>query len=100
MHHGELDVIINLRRDGDQLLDLLKAVIREWQGAPWPHERERAVYALNLYQQCLNQYRSALEQARSQVEQGYNTLGDQKLITDLEQKIAYWEKKLAELTNR
>ncbi|KKM11961.1 hypothetical protein SY88_06150 [Clostridiales bacterium PH28_bin88] len=96
---ADLDLTIDLHTEGDMFFDILKAVIREWQKAPWPHERERAAYARGIYLRAMEVYRGRLQDARDKAEQGFNTLVDQKLISDMEQKLAYWEKKLGELGN-
>lgn len=93
-----MEVSINILTDGEAFLDLLKAVIREWYRSPWDHERQRAYFALNLYQQSLDAYRDFLNQAKTKTETGYNTEVDRHLVGDMEARLAYWEKKLAELT--
>lgn len=93
-----MDLTINLRQEGESLFDLLKAAIRQWQTSPWPHERERAAYALSLYQRSLAAYASYLEEARSKAESGYNTEVDRRLVREMEEKLAYWQKKLQELS--
>lgn len=99
MVKADLDLVIDLHAEGDPFFDMLKAVIREWQKAPWPHERERAAYARGMYLRGMEVYRGRLQEAKERAEQGFNTLMDQKLVREMEQKLAYWEKKLAELGN-
>jgi len=98
MSGKDLMLKVHLFAEGDRFFDMLKAVVRDWQNAPWPHERERAAYAMELYQRGLSLYRQYLEEARVKAEQGFNTLLDQKLVGDMEQKLSYWEKKLSEIT--
>lgn len=93
-----MQVSINILTDGEVFLDMLKAVIREWYRSPWEHERQRARYALTLYQQALNVYQEYLAEARTRAESGYNTDVDRRLVSDMETRLAYWQKKLAELT--
>jgi hypothetical protein len=98
MTRAELEMQINLLENGDQFFDLLKAVVREWQGSPWPHERARADFARQLFNKGLDIHKEGLEKAKAKMEKGFNTLLDQQLIRELEQKLSYWEKKLLELT--
>jgi hypothetical protein len=79
------------------LFDLLKAVIRQWQASPWQHERDRAAYAELLYQRCLDVYADYLEEARAKAESGYNTEVDRRLVRQMEEKLAYWQRKLREI---
>ncbi len=52
---SDVDLTVNLYTEGDKFFDLLKAAVRDWQGG-WGHERERAAYALELYQRGFLQY--------------------------------------------
>jgi len=95
---SDLDVCINLYRDGDKIFDLLKAVIREWLNSPWPHEKERAVYAKELFTRSLKLYGQYLDQAHQRARSGFFTPADRKILKQLEERHAYWENKLQELT--
>ncbi len=68
---SDLDVCINLYRDGEKLFDLLKAVIREWLESPWPHEQERADYAQELFNESLKIYQQYLNDAHEQARSGF-----------------------------
>jgi hypothetical protein len=93
-----MDLTINLRQEGEKLLDLLKATIRQWQSSPWPHERERAQFAGQLYQRCLAAYTRHLEEAKARAEGGFNLEVDRRLVKEMEEKLAYWQRKWEELT--
>lgn len=93
---SDVDLTVNLYTEGDKFFDLLKAAIRDWQGG-WGHERERAGYALELYRRSLETLRSHLEEARVRAEGGFFTEQDQRILNQTEEKLAYWEKKLAEI---
>lgn len=95
---SDLDVVVNLYRDGDKFFDLLKAVIREWRESPWPHEQERAGYAEELYTQSLRIYQEYLNDAHEQVSSGFSTPADRKILRRMEERYAYWDNKLKELT--
>lgn len=97
MTRAEMEMQINLLENGDQFFDLLKAVMREWQGSPWPHERARADFARQLFIKGLDIQKEGLEKAKVRTEKGFNTLLDQRMVRELEQKMSYWEKKLDEL---
>lgn len=92
-----MEVTVNLRQEGESLFDLLKAAIRQWQASPWQHERERAAYAERLYQRCLAAYAGYLEEAKARLEGGYNTEVDRRLVKEMEEKLAYWQRKLEEV---
>jgi hypothetical protein len=94
---SDSELIINLYTEGEQFFDLLKAAIRDWQNSPWEHERRRAGYATELYQRGLNILRAHLEETRARAEGGYFTEVDSKMLSKAEDRLAYWEKKLAEL---
>ncbi|HHY04053.1 MAG TPA: hypothetical protein GX534_02540 [Thermoanaerobacterales bacterium] len=94
-----LDFNINLFEDGDKFLDLLKAFIRDYRNSSWPHERERAMFAEELFEKALSTYQEALKVAESKVQGGFQTQDDLKMIQELRQKHSYWENKLKELTN-
>ncbi|MEW6661467.1 MAG: hypothetical protein ACOY9Y_13510 [Bacillota bacterium] len=98
MARAELEMQINLLENGDQFFDLLKAVVREWQGSPWPHERARADFARQLFIKGLDIHKEGLEKAKARTEKGFNTFLDQRMVRELEQKVSYWEKKLNEIT--
>ncbi|MBC7324383.1 MAG: hypothetical protein H5T99_03600 [Moorella sp. (in: Bacteria)] len=93
---SDVELTVNLYMEGDKFFDLLKAAVRDWQGG-WGHERERAAYALELYQRSLAVLRDHLEEARSRAEGGFFTDQDQRILTRTEEKLAYWEKKLEEI---
>ncbi|NLW07904.1 MAG: hypothetical protein GX039_08045 [Clostridia bacterium] len=95
---SDVDLTVNLYLEGDKFFDLLKAAIRDWQGG-WGHERERAAYALELYQRSLTILRDHLEKVRTRAEGGFFTAEDQRILDRTQEKLAYWEKKLAEITN-
>ena len=95
---SDLDVVVNLYRDGDKVFDLLKAVIREWRESPWPHEKERARYAEELFNQSLQIYEDYLNEAHNKVAGGFSTPSDRKILKQLEERHAYWQNKLKELT--
>ncbi len=97
---SDLDVFINLYRDGDKFFDILKAVIREWRQSPWPHEQERASYAEELFSQSLETYKEYLNDAHEQVESGFSTPTDRKILKQMEERYAYWDNKLKELTGK
>lgn len=91
------DLTVNLLSEGEQWFDLLKASIRQWQKAPWEHERARAGYALELYRRSLELYRNYLDELRGRTEGGYFTDQDRRLLQDMETMVAHWEKKLDEV---
>ncbi|QGP90741.1 hypothetical protein MGLY_00510 [Neomoorella glycerini] len=93
---SDVELTVNLYTEGDKFFDLLKAAVRDWQGG-WGHERERAAYALELYQRSLQTMRAHLEEARAKAEGGFFTDQDQRILNRTEEKLAYWEKKLAEI---
>ncbi len=93
---SDVDLTVNLYTEGDKFFDLLKAAVRDWQGG-WGHERERAAYALELYQRSLTAMRTHLEEARARAEGGFFTEQDQRFLNRTEERLAYWEKKLAEI---
>lgn len=93
---SDVELTVNLYAEGDKFFDLLKAAVRDWQEG-WGHERERAAYALELYQRSLEAMRAHLEEARSRAEGGFFTDQDQRFLNRTEEKLAYWEKKLAEI---
>mgnify|MGYP000935940359 CR=1 FL=1 len=93
-----MEVTINLRQEGESLLDLLKAAIRQWQSSPWPHEQERVRFAVSLFRRCLAAYADSLEEARAKAETGYNLEVDRRLVKEMEEKLSYWQRKLEELT--
>ncbi|BCV24328.1 MAG TPA: hypothetical protein GXX50_03975 [Firmicutes bacterium] len=95
---ADLDVQVNLYRDGEKFFDLLKAVLREWQKSPWPHEKERAEYAKALFSQGLTVYGNYLTRAREKVASGFATPADQKLLGRMEERFSYWQGKFQELT--
>jgi len=94
---SDLDVCINLYRDGEKLFDLLKAVIREWLESPWPHEQERADYAQELFNESLKIYQQYLNDAHEQARSGFFTPADRKILKQMEERYDYWENKLKEL---
>jgi len=96
---AEMEIQINLLENGDQFFDMLKAVVREWQGSPWTHERARADFARQLFIRGLEIHKDGLEKAKERSERGYNTLLDQQMVRELEQKKSHWEKKLNELAS-
>ncbi|MGB9661196.1 MAG: hypothetical protein ACPL5F_04155 [Moorellaceae bacterium] len=97
---SDLELTVNLYTEGEKFFDLLKAAIRDWQHSPWGHERERAGYALELYRRGLDILRAHLEEARAKAEVGYFTGEDNRLLSQAEGRMLYWEKKLAELTGK
>lgn len=96
---SDVDLTVNLYLEGDKFFDLLKAAVRDWQGG-WGHERARAAYALELYQRSLVILRDHLEEVRSRAEEGFFTAQDQRMLDRTQEKLDYWEKKLAELTEQ
>lgn len=94
---SDLELTVNLYTEGEQFFDLLKAAIRDWRNSPWGHERQRAGYAIELYRRGLNILRSHLEETRAKAEEGYFTEEDKRMLSQAEGRLAYWEKKLAEL---
>jgi tRNA A37 N6-isopentenylltransferase MiaA len=97
---ADLDVQVNLYRDGEKFFDLLKAVLREWHKSPWPHEQERAAYAKALFSEALAVYQNYLTRAREKVAGGYATPADQKLLQRMEERFNYWQGKFQELTEK
>ncbi|MDK2854810.1 MAG: hypothetical protein PWQ41_359 [Bacillota bacterium] len=97
---ADLDVQVNLYRDGEKFFDLLKAVLREWHKSPWPHEQERAEYAKTLFAEALAVYQNYLARAREKVAGGYATPADQKLLERMEERFNYWQGKFQELTGQ
>ena len=95
---ADLDVNVNLYRDGERFFDLLKAVLREWHKSPWPHEKERAEYAKALFSEGLKVYQSYLTSAQERVVSGFATPEDQRILKRMEERFNYWENKLRELT--
>jgi len=96
MAFGDMEVAVNLFSEGDKFFDLLKAAIRDWQKG-WAHERERAAYALDLYQRGLDTMKQHIEKVKAKVESGFFTAEDQRILSRLEERVAYWEKKLREV---
>jgi len=96
---SDVDLTVNLYSEGDKFFDLLKAAVRDWQGG-WGHERARAAYALELYQRSLTTLRAHLEEVRSKAEEGFFTDQDQRILNRTQEKLDYWEKKLAEITKQ
>ena len=97
MSLSDTALTVNLLTEGERWFDLLKASIREWQGARWEHERERAYYALDLYRRSLDLYKTFLSQLHERAESGYNTELDRRLVNEMEIKLKHWEKKLDEI---
>lgn len=95
-----MEDLINLHKEADSFFDLLKAVIRQWQASPWQHERERAGFAVLLFERCLQVCTGYLEEAKAKAESGYNLEVDQRLVKEMESKLLYWQRKLEELTSR
>lgn len=95
---SDAELAINLYTEGEKFFDLLKAVIRNWQKSNWGHERERALYARELYERSLAGMREHVAAAKDKAENGYFTELDQRILARTEEQIAYWEKKLDELT--
>lgn len=95
---SDLDIFINLYRDGEKFFDVLKAVIREWRESPWPHEQERAAYAEELFNHSLEVYQEYLKEAHEQVASGFSTPADRKILKQMEERYTYWANKLKELT--
>lgn len=95
---ADLDVKVNLYRDGEKFFDLLKAVLREWQKSPWPHEKERAEFAKSLFAEGLAVYRNYLSNAQEKVASGFATPADQRLLGRMEERLNYWQNKFQELT--
>jgi hypothetical protein len=96
---SDVDLTVNLYLEGDKFFDLLKAAVRDWQGG-WGHERERAAYALELYQRSLTTLRDHLEEVRVRAEGGFFTAQDQRILDRTQEKLDYWEKKLVEITKQ
>lgn len=96
---SDVDLTVNLYLEGDKFFDLLKAAVRDWQGG-WGHERERAAYALELYQRSLTILRDHLAAVRSRAEGGFFTAQDQRILDRTQEKLNYWEKKLAEISQQ
>ncbi|MEW8957912.1 hypothetical protein MHOCP_16150 [Moorella humiferrea] len=93
---SDVELTVNLYTEGDKFFDLLKAAVRDWQGG-WGHERERAAYAMELYERSLKLMRAHLEEAKVKAEGGYFTEQDRRILNRTEEKLAYWEKKLEEI---
>ncbi|WP_258359925.1 hypothetical protein [Moorella sulfitireducens (nom. illeg.)] len=93
---SDVELVVNLYAEGDKFFDLLKAAVRDWQGG-WGHERERAAFALELYQRGLETMRAHLQEAREKAEGGFFTDQDQRILKRTEDRLAYWEKKLEEI---
>lgn len=94
-----MELTVNLFTEGEKLLDLLKAAIRDWQDG-WGHEQERAAYAMELYNRALVVMREQLEKAELRVEEGFYTEQDQRILNRARERLNYWEKKLEEITGK
>ncbi|MFO7152404.1 MAG: hypothetical protein DIU66_004075 [Bacillota bacterium] len=93
-----LDFSINLYTEGDKFFDILKAIIRDSKKCNWPHERERARYAGELFKRALETFDEAILFAENRVQEGLCIEHDLKLIEELKAKRDYWKKKLEDLT--
>ncbi|SHM04751.1 hypothetical protein SAMN05660826_00062 [Caldanaerovirga acetigignens] len=93
-----LDFSINLYTEGEKFFDVLKAIIRDSKKSNWPHERERACYAEDLFKRALETFDEAIHFAENRVQEGLCIEHDLKLIGELKAKRDYWKKKLEELS--
>ncbi|MCG0274793.1 MAG: hypothetical protein L5655_01340 [Thermosediminibacteraceae bacterium] len=94
-----LEFSINLYTEGEKFFDILKAVIRDSKKSQWPHERERACYAEDLFKRALDTFDEAILIAENRVKEGLCIEHDLKLIGDLKAKRDYWKNKLEELSS-
>jgi hypothetical protein len=93
---GNLEFSINLYTEGEKFFDMLKAVIRDSKKSQWPHEKERAVFAEQLFKKALDTFEEGIKTAESKVEEGFHTEQDLRLVKDMREKCDYWKKKLYE----
>ncbi|TYP56726.1 hypothetical protein [Thermosediminibacter litoriperuensis] len=95
----DLEFSINLYTEGEKFFDVLKAIIRDSKKSQWPHERERAVYAEELFKRALDTFEEAIHIAETRVEEGLHIEQDLKIIKELKAKRDYWKKKLEEVVS-
>ncbi|ADL07644.1 hypothetical protein [Thermosediminibacter oceani] len=93
----DLEFSINLYTEGEKFFDVLKTIIRDSKKSQWPHERERAVYAKELFKRALDTFEEAILVAENKVEEGLHIEQDLKIIKELKEKRDYWKTKLEEV---
>ena len=92
-----IELCINLYTEGEKFFDVLKAFIRDSKKSEWPHEKERAAYARELFLRALESYEKGISLAEQKVEQGFHTQQDRAMIKQMRQRHSYWAKKYKEL---
>ncbi|KYO67838.1 hypothetical protein [Thermovenabulum gondwanense] len=94
----DLEFSINLYTEGERFFDLLKVLIRDAKKSPWPHERERAIFAEGLLKKALETYEEAVKHAEEKVVSGFCTEEDKRLVKEMRRRLDYWRKKYEELS--
>ncbi len=95
----EMKFTINLFTEGDLFFDLLKTFIRDSKNSQWPHERERAAYAEQLFKNALKTYENGVLSLENRIQQGFQTEQDKKMVKRMREKYDYWKKKYDEVVN-
>jgi uncharacterized protein (UPF0305 family) len=93
-----LEFGINLYTDGEKFFDMLKAFIRDSRKARWPHERERAAFAEELFKKALDIFEEGVRAAETRVEEGFHTEQDLRLVKEMRAKCEYWKNKFKEVS--
>ncbi|MCR4429808.1 MAG: hypothetical protein NUV45_02175 [Tepidanaerobacteraceae bacterium] len=92
-----LEFSINLYSEGEKFFDILKAFIRDSRKSQWPHERERVMFARELFRKALDTFEGGIKAAETKAEEGFHTEQDLKLIKEMRARCDYWKKKFEEV---
>jgi len=88
-----IELSINLYTEGEKFFNVLKAFIRDSKKSEWPHEKERAAYAKELFLRALESYEKGITLAEQRVEQGFHTQQDKEMVRKMRERHTYWTKK-------